>query len=107
MLSRIASPSLDTISLNLAQLAVYGDVNNVPWDQLAQIFTMHSNSLQSINIMLPGIALGDHVFGLNDWALSTIEHQMKDMERLIIARLKGVQLDTKLLAITNICFPHP
>ena len=106
MLSRIASPTLDTISLNLAPLTYYGDINNVPWDQLARIFTMHLGNLQFINIILPGIAVGESGLPLGRNVIASIELQMAEMEGLIMANLKAVQLDARLLAITNISFPH-
>jgi hypothetical protein len=110
MLSSIASPSLDTITLNLAIIGGYpGDVNNVPWYQLANIFTKHSSSLRLIHITLPDIAQGERHSSAAEydrWIVSVIGRRLKEMERLVMAKLEALQLHPTILAIIKISYPY-
>ena len=71
---------------------------------LARIFTMHLGNLQFINIILPGIAVGGPESPLERSVIAPVIEA--EMEGLIMANLKAVQLDARLLAIINISFPH-
>ncbi|KIM88644.1 hypothetical protein PILCRDRAFT_813616, partial [Piloderma croceum F 1598] len=99
MLFRTNLSCLDTISFVLDPF--WGDVNKVPWAKLARCVIAHSNSLRSLNIILPGIQANKREERF--W-----KHLIEKWEREIIGKLSGVQFGEKpLLAITNISFPPP
>jgi hypothetical protein len=103
MLFRTNLPCLDTISFTLIANPYFGAFNTVPWTQLAQSVTALSNSLRSLNIILPGISPGQ--YPPSAYRQDRIR-KMESWEQEIIGKLSGVRFGEKpLLAITNISFP--
>lgn len=106
MLSRTTSPFLEKITLNLTMVTADGmiypeDMDNVPWHELAQIFAAHSNSLASINIIVPGVLVGATVVSFQTWR-AVCRYRI---EMHINAGLNGTRLNERLRTIINISFP--
>jgi hypothetical protein len=103
MLFRTNLPYLDTISFTLIASLYCNAWNTAPWTQLAQSVRALSNSLRSLNIILPGISPGR--YPPSAYRQDRM-HKMESWEQEIIGKLSGVRFGEKpLLAITNISFP--
>jgi hypothetical protein len=92
MLFRINSSCLDTISLTVTLNPYHVDVTKAPWTQLAQSVMAHLNSLQSLNIILPGISLPPSWHRtLSNYEVEGQDCLKENMEQEITRKLSSIQ----------------
>lgn len=101
MLSRIASPFLEDISLILMEECP-NYINGVPWYELARIFDAHSTSRATVNIR---VRLS-RILSDTDSPPSRFyrESTMRRIKQQIIAGVHDARLKEKLSAMINISY---